>query len=132
MGAQRVQVGGLNGDLAATGLVRERDRVAPALEADGRQVDGHLTLLADDLAVLLVVSGVAAVLAGVEADAVRAAVLLDDDEAHHSAVLGLVFEAVQMAVLDLAERDRGHAVLERIRFRRRESRLLADCANWRI
>ena len=85
-------------------------RLQPPFEADGRQVDGHLALLADDLAVLLVVASVAAVLAGVQADAVRATVLSDDDEAHDGAVLGLVFEAVQVAVLDLAEGDGGHAV----------------------
>ena len=101
MGAQRVQIRSLNGDLAVAGLVREWYRVAATLEADGRQVDGHLALLADDLAVLLVVASVAAVLAGVQADAVRATVLSDDDEAHDGAVLGLVFEAVQVAVLDL-------------------------------
>ena len=112
MGAQRVQIGGLNGDLSVAGLVREWYRVAATLEADGRQVDGHLALLADDLAILFVIAGVATVLAGVQTDAIRTTVLLDDDEAHDGAVLGLVFKAVQMAVLNLAEWDGGHAVLE--------------------
>ncbi len=66
------------------------------------------------------VASVAAVLAGVQADAVRATVLSDDDEAHDGVVLGLVFEAVQVAVLDLAEGDEGDAVLERVGFRRRK------------
>ena len=80
MARQRVERGRLDDDFARLDLVVERYRVAAAFEADGGEVDGHIALLADDFAVLLVVAGVAAVIARVEADAVRAAVLLDDDE----------------------------------------------------
>lgn len=120
MARQRVERGRLDDDFARLDLVVERYRVAAAFEADGGEVDGHIALLADDFAVLLVVAGIAAVVARVEADAVRATVLLDDDESHDGAVLRLVFEAMQVAVGNLAEFDGGHAVGERVVFRRRQ------------
>ena len=78
------------------------DRVAPALEADGRRVDGHVAALADDLAVGLVVAGGPARLAGVQAHPVGAAVLEDDDEAHLGSAGGVVGEAVEVTVLSKA------------------------------
>ena len=76
---QGVEYGSLDDDFAGLDLVVEGDGVAAAFEADGGEVDGDIAFLADDLAILLVITRVAAVLAGVKTDAVRAAVLLDDD-----------------------------------------------------
>ena len=123
---QRIKVGGVDGDGTVVDLVGERYGVAAAFEPDGGQVDRHVAAFADDFAVLLVVAGVAAGFAGVQADAVRAAVLEDDDEPHLGAVGRRVCEAMQMPVLHLGEGDGGHAVHKRVFLRFGDDRLFVQ------
>ena len=107
-------------DFAGFNLIIERYRIASALESDSGEVDGDIALLADDLAILLVIARVTAVVTCVKTDTVRSTIFLDDDETHHRAVFRLILEAMQMTIVDLTEFDGGHAVAQRIILRRRQ------------
>ena len=54
----RLQVGDPDGQVTAVDVEVQGDGVAPALEANGGGINGHVAALTDDLAVLLVVEGV--------------------------------------------------------------------------
>ena len=110
----------MNYDFVGFNLIIERHRIAAALESDSGEVDGDIALLADDLAILLVIARVTAVITSIKTDTVRSTILLDDDETHHRAVFRLVLEAMQVTVVDLTEFDGGHAVAQRIILRRRQ------------
>ena len=81
MRRQCVERRSLNYDFAGFNLIIERHRIAAALESDSGEVDGDIALLADDLAILLVIARVTAVIACVKTDTVRSTILFDDDEA---------------------------------------------------
>lgn len=63
-------------DFAGFNLIIERYRIASALESDSGEVDGDIALLADDLAILLVIARVTAVVTCVKTDTVRSTIFL--------------------------------------------------------
>ena len=69
----------MNYDFAGFNLIIERHRIAAALEPDSGEVDGDIAFLADDLAILLVIARVTAVITSIKTDTVRSTILLDDD-----------------------------------------------------
>ena len=94
--------GGLgDGKFALSHRVLQWDGVTSALEPDGRNVHCYFAKLANDMPIFFVVAGGAANVAGIQAYAVGAAGLLDDDEAYLGAILGRVLEAVQVSVVNL-------------------------------
>lgn len=74
MRRQCVERRSLDYDFAGFNLIIERHRIASALESDSGEVDGDIALLADDLAILLVIARVTAVVTCVKTDTVRSTI----------------------------------------------------------
>src|SRR3989304_3431362 len=95
-----------NHQLAALEAGADRDGVAAARQADGRDIDDRGAILADDVAAFVVVALGAADLAGVERRGQRPVGPADDEEARRRVPPGEA-EAVQVAVVDLRRRQGG-------------------------
>src|SRR5882724_2686716 len=107
-GTRRQPVGG-DYELFALNAGFQRDRITASRLADGRNVDGGGTVLADHVAAILIVALAPANLAGVERDSDGLIGPLDGDDAHRRAV-GLDRKTVQQAVAHHADGNAHHAL----------------------